>query len=131
MGYAPRDDDQYEPFDAPAPDRSDLPFDSWLAIELDQLDMTPGRLARLTGLHRSTISRLLHGERRPTVETAARIALAIGSNRPPFGFERRRDVVARVRHELDADPTLRPRDVQRVMTHYVLQRAAGRSSLRA
>ena len=131
MGYAPRDDDQYVPFDASAPDRSALPFDTWLAAELDALAMTPGRLARLTGLHRSTISRLLHGERRPTVETAARIAIAIGSSRPPAGPERRRDIVARVRHELAADPTLRPRDVQRVMTHYVLQRAASRPSFRA
>jgi transcriptional regulator with XRE-family HTH domain len=131
MGYSRRDDDQYEPFDAPAADRSGLPFDAWLAAELDALDMTPGRLSRLTGLHRSTISRLLRGERRPTVETAARITLAIGSARPPAGVERRQDLVARVRHELDADPTLRPRDVQRVMTRYVLQRAASRASFRA
>jgi len=131
MGYSHRHDDHYEPFDAPAPDRSGLPFDAWLAAELDVLGMTPGRLARLTGLHRSTISRLLHGERRPSVETAARITLAIGSARPPAGVERRRDLVARVRHELDADPTLRPRDVRQVMTHYVRQRAASRASFRA
>jgi len=131
MGYSHRHDDHYEPFDAPAPDRSGLPFDAWLAAELDVLGMTPGRLAGLTGLHRSTISRLLHGERRPSVETAARITLAIGSARPPAGVERRRDLVARVRHELDADPTLRPRDVRQVMTHYVRQRAASRASFRA
>jgi transcriptional regulator with XRE-family HTH domain len=107
-----------------------MPFDAWLSAELDQLDMTLARLARLSGLHRSTISRLLHAERRPTVETAARIAVALGSTRPRAGPERRTDIVARVRHELAADPTLRPRDVQRVMTHYVLQRAARRTSFR-
>jgi transcriptional regulator with XRE-family HTH domain len=111
-------------------DRSDMPFDAWLSAELDQLDMTLARLARLSGLHRSTISRLLHGERRPTVETATRIAVALGSTRPPAGHERGTNVVARVHHELAADPTLRPRDVRRLMTHYVLQRAASRTSLR-
>lgn len=131
MGYLAREDDQFEPFDEVAVDRSALPFDAWLAAELDALEMTPGRLSRLSGLHRSTISRLLHGERRPTVETATRIAVALGSTRAPAGCERRTDIVARVRHELAADPTLRPRDVQRVMTHYVLQRAAGRGSFRA
>ena len=119
--------DRLEPFDATAVDRVAPPFDAWLAAELDALDMTPGRLSRLSGLHRSTISRLLHGDRRPTVETAARIAVALGSTRPPAGHERRTDIVARVRHELAADPTLRPQDVRRVMTHYVLQRAAQRT----
>jgi transcriptional regulator with XRE-family HTH domain len=131
MGSSPRDDDTYEPFDAPVQDRPAQPFETWLAAELNDREMTPGRLARLTGLHRSTISRLLHGERKPTVETAARIALAIGSTLPQAGVERRRDIVARVRYELDADPTMRPRDVQRVMTHYVRQRAAARASFRA
>jgi transcriptional regulator with XRE-family HTH domain len=126
MGYAPRDEEQFEPFDGLATDGSALPFDAWLTGELDAREMTPGRLSRLSGLHRSTISRLLHGERHPTVETATRIAVALGSTRLPAGRERRTDIVARVRHELAADPTLSPRDVQRVMARYVLQRGARR-----
>jgi transcriptional regulator with XRE-family HTH domain len=97
-------------------------FDAWLAAELDRVGLSPLRLARLSGVHRSTISRLLHGQRRPTVETATRIAVAIASLRPHEGDERRTNVVARVRHELAADPTLRPTDVERVMSRYVRQR---------
>jgi len=107
------------------------PFDAWLAAELERAGLSPVRLARLSGVHRSTISRLLHGQRRPRVETATRIAVAIASLRPHDGDERRTDVVARVRHELAADPTLRPQDVNRVMTRYVRQRTANRTSLRA
>jgi len=105
-------------------------FDAWLAAELKRVGLSQFRLARLSGLHRSTISRLLHGQRQPTVETAARIAVAIASIGPYDGAERRTDVVARVRHELAADPTLRPQDVQRVMTRYVRVRAARRTSFR-
>jgi transcriptional regulator with XRE-family HTH domain len=105
-------------------------FDVWLATELDRVGMSPLRLARLSGLSRSTISRLLHGQRRPTVETASRIAIAIASMRPHEGDERRTDVVARVRHELAADPTLRPTDVERVMNRYVRARGARRTSVR-
>jgi len=106
-------------------------FDCWLTSELAQLRLSPARLARLTGLSRSTISRLLRGERRPTVESATRIAVALDSMRPHGDVERRTDMVARVRHELAADPTLGRREVRQIMAHYVLQRAGGQPARRA
>ncbi len=109
--------------DAFVGDGQTLPFDAWLAAELEATALTPQRLARLAGLNRSTISRLLLGQRKPSVDTAARIAVAIQSTRPSAGPERRIDIVGRVRHELLADPDLKPRDVQQVMTRYARLRA--------
>jgi transcriptional regulator with XRE-family HTH domain len=77
----------------------------------------------LAGVDRSMVWRLLHGQRRPSVEVAARIAVALESTRPTVGPERRTDVIGRVQHELAADPFLKPRDIRRVMSHYARLRA--------
>lgn len=97
-------------------------FSSWLAEQLRSMGMTRRSLARRSGLNPSTISRLLRDERRPTIETAERIVAALGSPNAYRGPDRRIDIVGRVRHELCADPTLRPRDVDRVMARYLVQR---------
>ncbi|MGH2465561.1 MAG: hypothetical protein ACRDGI_08875 [Candidatus Limnocylindrales bacterium] len=51
MGYS-RHDEMLEAFEEAARDRPGPAFDAWLVAELDARGMTPGRLSRLTGLHR-------------------------------------------------------------------------------
>jgi len=48
-----------------------------LLKRLEHLDMTNDELAGLAGLHKSHISRLTYGDRRPTLDAAFRIAKAL------------------------------------------------------
>ncbi len=97
-------------------------FGAWLAAQLSDRKMSRGLLAKRSGLHRATISRLLRDERRPSIATVERLVTGLGGVLPYDGPERRTDRVARVRHALCDDGTLRPRDVDRVMSRYLAQR---------
>ena len=52
-------------------------FSDWLTIELAQRDISPAKLARLTKKDQGVISRILSGERQPSVTTLKAIAHAL------------------------------------------------------
>lgn len=49
-------------------------FRAWLSDSMRGRRMSQEQLAQRSAVHRSTISRLLSGERQPTLETAVRLA---------------------------------------------------------
>jgi transcriptional regulator with XRE-family HTH domain len=106
------------------PDRSSAAFGQWLAEQLEGRRLSGRRLAHLSGLHPSTISRLLRDQRRPTVATAERLVAALGGGPPYVGPERRSNQVGRVEHALRDDELLTPGDVNRIMRRYRSRRSA-------
>ncbi len=90
-----------------------------------QSRLSHAQLAHRSGVHRSTISRLLSGERRPSFEAATRLAGALGSNGEPDspwllamghpGLE----PIARVERALRADEQLDDDHVRRLMQMYL------------
>jgi transcriptional regulator with XRE-family HTH domain len=52
-------------------------FTKWLLKELDQRDWSQAKLARLGGFSRSSLSRILNGQRKIGVDVASKIADAL------------------------------------------------------
>lgn len=105
-----------------------------------QSRLSHAQLAHRSGVHRSTISRLLSGERQPSFEAATRLAGALGSNGEPdspwllaMGHPSL-EPVARVERALRADELLDDGHVRHLMRTYLgirgtpSSRAVGRSS---
>lgn len=86
-------------------------------------------MAQRSGIHRSTISRLLAGERAPTFEAAVRIADALGSDCESDSPWQRAlghgavSAVTRVERALRADEELAGGQIHRVMQLYLHTRA--------
>jgi transcriptional regulator with XRE-family HTH domain len=53
-------------------------FAKWLRIRLNNMQISPAELSRLTGIKDSTISRMLAGKTRPLAETLEKISPVIG-----------------------------------------------------
>ncbi len=51
-------------------------FRTWLAAEMRRRNVRAEQLARCSLVHRSTISRVLSGDRSPTLDTVARLSAA-------------------------------------------------------
>jgi len=108
------------------------PFSSWLESQLRINRLSLRQLAERAGVNHSTISRKLRG-RPPSLETAARIARALGQPEAAVaaiaGLEpapsRASAAMDRVEQALRADPTLDERLVRRVMASYLTCRAEG------
>jgi len=92
-------------------------FAHWLGAELRIRRLTQRGLAQRAGVDHSTITRLLQGQRVPSLATATRIADALGHGTPPEIFADAGEPipVARVRAALQADPVLGEVDVSAVM----------------
>lgn len=107
-------------------------FATWLALQLRMRRLSHEQLARRSGVHRSTITRLASGERRPTLETARRLASALTGARgdPPatatFFAEdlaaAAADPIARVERALRGDASLSEDGLRRVMRLYLQAR---------
>ena len=111
------------------PDRQT--FAAWLALQLRMRRLSHEQLARRSGVHRSTITRLVSGQRRPTLETARRLASVLGGGTrdDPVGaaayFGRLgadMDPVARVERALRGDQQLTDDGLRRVMRLYLQAR---------
>ena len=100
-------------------------FAAWLALQLRMRRLSHEQLARRSGVHRSTITRLVSGQRRPTLETARRLADALGDGAGPtiLGSELAApgaiDPVARVERALRGDERLSDDGLRRVMRAYL------------
>jgi transcriptional regulator with XRE-family HTH domain len=86
-------------------------------------------LAMRSGVSHSTISRLLGGERMPSLETARRLAEALlgpapGTELPPTVNQAPRDPIARVADALRRDPQLDRRGIDAVLRFYLSVRPA-------
>jgi len=85
-------------------------FDAWLRTRLKRRRLSQRQLAERSGVNHSTISRLLTGERRPTLATATKLVRALGGavETPPSLLDARStsSPTARVEHALRADELL-------------------------
>lgn len=107
-------------------------FAAWLALQLRMRRLSHEQLARRSGVHRSTITRLASGERRPTLETARRLASALTGGRGESSAAATffaddlgatiADPIARVERALRGDASLSEEGLRRVMRLYLQAR---------
>jgi transcriptional regulator with XRE-family HTH domain len=101
-------------------------FSRWLAAELRARRLSQRALAGRSRVDHSTISRILRGDRVPSLGTTTRIAEALGAH---SGGEILADPgadtssVGRTRDALEADPALNELDVAAVMRLYLRVRS--------
>jgi transcriptional regulator with XRE-family HTH domain len=105
----------------------DLPFYDWLDTRLRNARISQRQLAMRSGVHHSTISRLVRHRRTPSLSTAIRLARVL---EPSGAMPSIRSIDARstspptrVEFALRSDPTLSPTDVRDLMRAYVRRRA--------
>lgn len=107
-------------------------FAAWLGLQLRMRRLSHEQLARRSGVHRSTITRLVSGERRPTLETARRLASVLGGTRADpvsaatfFAGDLAgagSDPIARVERALRGDAQLTDAELRRIMRLYLQAR---------
>lgn len=106
-------------------------FNEWLRIRLKARKMSQRQLARRSGINHSTISRLVRGERSPTLATATKLANVFGADggagAPTHGMaqDNATSPAARVERALRADSVLGQAEVREVMRLYLSLRKGG------
>lgn len=106
-------------------------FDEWLRTELKVRRMSQRRLAHISGVDHSTISRLVLGLRAPSLATVTRLVNGLRGLGHPIDTPDLFDVVtatamhptARVEYALRSDDLLSALQVERVMDYYLAARA--------
>jgi transcriptional regulator with XRE-family HTH domain len=106
-------------------------FAQWLKTQLAATGMSRRQLAQKSGVDHSTISRLVLGQRMPTLETATKLAGALPELRqgleslPTLRGVAARDAHAtsRVEYALRSDEALTEAQVRELMRHYLALRA--------
>ena len=93
-------------------------FAEWLAGQMRARRLSQEALAQRSGLHRSTISRIASGQRRPTLDTARRLAEALDAG-APFNTHFAHDPVVMVERALAGDGRLSSTARQVVMRTYL------------
>lgn len=98
-------------------------FNQWLQVQLRARKLTQRQLAQKSGVDHSTISRLMSGNRVPSLRTATRLAQGLGM---PQGFgkldDQSRSPAARVEYALRSDDRLREDEVRKIMEVYLAAR---------
>ena len=119
------------PFDDPAMTRSNgRAFNEWLRAQLKAKKMSQRQLAQQSGVDHSTISRLVRGDRMPSLGTATKLArglreLGENDDGPQYlglmggGVQ---NPTARVEYSLRADEALGEAQVRQVMEYYLAVR---------
>ena len=108
-------------------DRNEVQFREWLALQLRARRMSLRQLALRSGVNVSTVSRIVRGERRPTLRTAVRLARVVRDTADESSATRffgsltpeSLDPVREVERALRADDELDDADVRRVMKVYL------------
>ena len=108
-------------------DRNEVQFREWLTLQLRGRRMSLRQLALRSGVNVSTVSRIVRGERRPTLRTAVRLARVVRDNTDESSATRffgaltseSLDPVGEVERALRADNELGDDDVRRVMRVYL------------
>ena len=100
-------------------------FRDWLRRELNARRMTQRHLAARSGIDHSTISRLLRGDRNPSLATVLKLSRALGGLPPDaadWGQRALHHPITHVEQALRADDRLGERDVRQLMTQYLALR---------
>jgi transcriptional regulator with XRE-family HTH domain len=106
-------------------------FNSWLRGQLKEKKMSQRQLALQSGVDHSTISRLIKGDRMPSLGTATKLARGLREIREqsdgPGYFaslsSRQMLPTARVEYALRGDDVLKEADVRELMQTYVALRS--------
>jgi transcriptional regulator with XRE-family HTH domain len=107
------------------------PFNEWLRAQLRAKKMSQRQLAQASGVDHSTISRLVRGDRTPSLGTATKLARGLRELRddadaPQYlGFVSSGATVnptARVEYSLRADDALGEPQVRQIMEYYLAVR---------
>jgi transcriptional regulator with XRE-family HTH domain len=102
-------------------------FKQWLQVQLKARKLTQRQLAQKSGVDHSTISRLMRGDRAPSLRTATLLAHALGVP-PDFGrlddqsFGRSGSPAARVEYALRSDDLLSEARIREIMNVYLAAR---------
>ena len=102
-------------------------FNSWLRSQLKEKKMSQRQLALQSGVDHSTISRLIKGDRMPSLGTATKLARGLreihDENEGPAYFAslaaRQLLPTARVEYALRGDEALNDSDVRELMQQYI------------
>ena len=114
-------------------------FNSWLRSQLKEKKMSQRQLALQSGVDHSTISRLIKGDRMPSLGTATKLARGLREIREEadgpayFASLNNRQVLptTRVEYALRGDDALTESDVRELMQAYIavrLRRSRGASN---
>ncbi|HEY7590867.1 MAG TPA: helix-turn-helix transcriptional regulator [Candidatus Limnocylindrales bacterium] len=109
---------------------NEVQFRDWLTIQLRARRMSLRQLAHRSGVNVSTVSRIVRGERRPTLRTAVRLAKVVRENADEYSATRffgaltpeSLDPVRDVERALRGDDLLDDDDVRNVMEVYLTAR---------
>jgi transcriptional regulator with XRE-family HTH domain len=105
-------------------------FNEWLRAQLKAKKMSQRQLAQQSGVDHSTISRLIRGDRMPSLGTATKLARGLRELRDesdmpaylPFVSSATTNPVARVEYALRSDDVLNEPQVRQVMEYYLAVR---------
>jgi transcriptional regulator with XRE-family HTH domain len=118
---------------AGSPGSTGTSFNRWLEVHLKARRLTQRQLARKAGVSHSTISRLMQGERIPSLRTATLLARGLGLAGELDWLEPRSHETAlapaRVEHALRLDQVLTDAQVREVMLVYLTARLERRRRL--
>ena len=114
---------------------NEVQFRDWLTVQLRARRMSLRQLAHRSGVNVSTVSRIVRGERRPTLRTAVRLAKVVRENADESSAIRffgaltaeSLDPVRDVERALRGDGMLDDDDVRKVMQVYLTARRPGDS----
>lgn len=117
---------------------NEVQFRDWLTLQLRARRMSLRQLANRSGVNVSTVSRIVRGERRPTLNTAVRLARVVRDTADEssathfFGSlsADSLDPIRDVERALRADGLLKDDDVTRVMETYLDARRLGAAAER-
>jgi transcriptional regulator with XRE-family HTH domain len=107
------------------------PFNEWLRAQLKVKKMSQRQLAQASGVDHSTISRLVRGDRTPSLGTATKLARGLREIRDDADAPQYLGLVsggttmnptARVEYSLRADEALGEAQVRQVMEYYLAVR---------
>ncbi|HEX5147792.1 MAG TPA: helix-turn-helix transcriptional regulator [Candidatus Limnocylindrales bacterium] len=107
-------------------------FHQWLKAQLKATNLTQRQLARKSGVDHSTISRLIRGDRVPSLRTATLLARGLGmpedvGRLAGEGLGERGSPAARVEYALRSDDLLGEAAVREIMNVYLAARLRRRS----
>ncbi len=105
-------------------------FNEWLRAQLKAKKMSQRQLAQQSGVDHSTISRLVRGDRMPSLGTATKLARGLRELRDdgempaylPFVASGTTNPVARVEYALRSDDVLNEAQVRQIMEYYLAVR---------
>lgn len=109
---------------------NEVQFRDWLTVQLRARRMSLRQLAHRSGVNVSTVSRIVRGERRPTLRTAVRLAKVVRESADESSATRyfgsltaeSLDPVRDVERALRGDGLLDDDDVRKVMQLYLSAR---------